>query len=104
MMVHVPASVVLPEYTDEALTAERVYKGDVAKTLLRVPAVYRQSVEVEVNRRAYRTRERGGMLSRKQIADPHEMRQRVVTEVLLQLARAPWVRLAMRKADVDADG
>lgn len=88
-MSYTPADTVLPEYTDEALTAERVYKGEAAKALLRVPAEYRQPTEVEVTRRSTKTRYDGGMAVRDRIADPHQTRLQVVDEVLAQIGDAP---------------
>ena len=86
MTVYHPAPVVLPEYTDEALTEERDWKGDAAAALLRVPAEYRQTVEAEVTRRARRRTNVGGVSSVHLIADPHETRRQIVAEVLAQLA------------------
>jgi hypothetical protein len=84
---YMPASVVLPEYTDEALLAERGFAGEVAKTLLRVPAEYRQSVEAEGFRRSVRvTQGSGGHSQMESIADRQETRLQVVDEVLAQLA------------------
>lgn len=90
MKTYSPASVVLDEYTDEALTEERFFAGEAAKTLLRVPAEYRQSVEAEVSARAYRITWRhtvGGLSESvmEPIAGHHETRCQVVAEVLQQL-------------------
>lgn len=86
MTTYMPATTVLPEYTDEALHAEHLYKGDAAATLLRVPDVYRQAVEAEAWQRSHRITHNGGHAQAEPIADQHEVRCRVVAEVLAQLA------------------
>lgn len=81
-----PAHEILPEYTDEALREERTFRGMAAKTLLLVPAEYRQAVEVESHRRCTKTTwSTGGPPQVEFVACPQETRHQVVLELLGQI-------------------
>ena len=84
---YAPHAEILPIYTDEALRNETAFKGDAARALLRLPAEYRQTCEVEVDRRSTRTLNSEGFLCAQRIANSDEMRSQVVAEVLAQVAR-----------------
>lgn len=85
MTHYAPAEKIRDEYTDESLKAERVYKADAAAALLRVPAGYRQPVEVETSRWSTVTEWRDGMAMSRFVRDHHECRLEVIAEVLAQL-------------------
>lgn len=83
--MYAPEERILDAFTDEALKAERVYAGDAARALLRVPAEYRQAVEVEAGRRSTRVEWRHGGGVMHVVRDHQECRLEVIAEVLAQL-------------------
>lgn len=82
-----PHSTVLDYFTDEALRAETLYKGDAARELLRLPSEWRQTCEAAVHQRAYRTTHGGGGAQLDEIRDVDEVRSVVIGEILSQLSR-----------------
>lgn len=79
---------VLPEYADGSLRAEKVFVGQAARALLRLPAEWRQTCEVEVIRRAERTVEtQSGGLTVEMVRNHDEARSEVISEILAQLDR-----------------
>lgn len=89
----IPATAILPEYTDDALTRALagggVFGPAVAAVLLRVPAAYRQPIEAAAYQETTRTtlvqpsHNRGiPEVRAERVGNIHAVRERLVTELL----------------------